>query len=58
MCFTPPADPRLKNRYHCPVCNEVVERDQLVRGYEVAKGEYVRFKLGHCVKILPLEQPF
>jgi DNA end-binding protein Ku len=25
------------------VCNEVVERDQLVRGYEVAKGEYVRF---------------
>src|SRR2546422_2195446 len=34
---------RLKNRYLCPVCNEVVERDQLVRGYEVAKGEYVRF---------------
>jgi len=34
---------RLKNRYLCPVCNEVVERDELVRGYEVAKGEYVRF---------------
>jgi len=34
---------RLKNRYLCPVCKEVVERDQLVRGYEVAKGEYVHF---------------
>jgi DNA end-binding protein Ku len=34
---------RLKNRYLCPVCNEVVERDQLVRGYEISKGEYVRF---------------
>src|SRR6266545_1649973 len=34
---------RLKNRYLCPVCNKVVERDQLVRGYEVAKGEYVQF---------------
>src|SRR6266568_729554 len=34
---------RLKNRYLCPVCNEVVERDQLVRGYEIAKGQYVRF---------------
>jgi len=34
---------RLKNRYLCPVCKEVVERDQLVRGYEVSKGEYVRF---------------
>jgi len=34
---------RLKNRYLCPVCNEVIERDQLMRGYEVSKGEYVRF---------------
>jgi DNA end-binding protein Ku len=34
---------RLKNRYLCPICNEVVERDQLVRGYEASKGEYARF---------------
>jgi|SRR5437867_1530560 DNA end-binding protein Ku len=34
---------RLKNRYLCPICNEVVERHQLVRGYEVEKGQYVRF---------------
>jgi DNA end-binding protein Ku len=34
---------RLKNQYLCPICNVVVERTDLVRGYEVAKGEYVRF---------------
>jgi DNA end-binding protein Ku len=34
---------RVKNQYLCPVCNVVVERADLVRGYEVAKGEYVRF---------------
>ena len=28
---------------HTAVCNEVVERDQLVRGYEDAKEEYVHF---------------
>jgi DNA end-binding protein Ku len=34
---------RTKNRYLCPVCNEVVERGDLVRGYEVEKGKYVQF---------------
>jgi non-homologous end joining protein Ku len=33
---------RLKNRHLCPVCNEVVERHQLVRGYEIEKGRYVQ----------------
>jgi DNA end-binding protein Ku len=33
---------RIQNRYHCPVCNMTVERDDLVRGYEFAKGQYVR----------------
>ena len=27
----------------CPVCKVVVERDDLVRGFEVSKGKYVQF---------------
>src|SRR5215475_11550468 len=34
---------RVQNRYHCPVCNVTVERDDRVRGYEFAKDEYVQF---------------
>jgi DNA end-binding protein Ku len=34
---------RVQNRYYCPVCNVTVERDDRVRGYEFAKGEYVQF---------------
>jgi DNA end-binding protein Ku len=34
---------RGQNRYHCPVCNVVVERDDQVRGYEFEKGQYVQF---------------
>jgi DNA end-binding protein Ku len=34
---------RVHNQYLCPVCKVVVERDQLVRGFEVSKGEYVQF---------------
>jgi DNA end-binding protein Ku len=33
---------RIQNRYYCPVCNVAVDRDDLVRGYEVAKGQYVQ----------------
>jgi DNA end-binding protein Ku len=33
---------RLKNRYFCPVDNVVVERADLVRGYEFEKGQYVQ----------------
>jgi DNA end-binding protein Ku len=35
---------RIRQQRFCPVCNEVVERDGLVRGYEFAKDQYVRFK--------------
>ena len=35
---------RIKQQRFCPVCNEVVERDELVRGYEFTKDKYVRFK--------------
>jgi DNA end-binding protein Ku len=34
---------RVQNRYYCPVCNTVVERDDRVRGYEFAKDQYVQF---------------
>jgi DNA end-binding protein Ku len=35
---------RAQNRYYCPVvCNEVVERDDRIRGYEFAKDQYVQF---------------
>jgi DNA end-binding protein Ku len=33
---------RIKQQTFCPVCNEVVERGQLVKGYEFAKDQYVR----------------
>ena len=33
---------RLRQQMFCPVDNEVVDRSQTVRGYEVAKDQYVR----------------
>jgi DNA end-binding protein Ku len=33
---------RIKQQTFCPVCNETVERTGLVRGYEFAKGQFVR----------------
>jgi DNA end-binding protein Ku len=34
---------RLKQQYVCSACGDVVERDDTVRGYEYAKGEYAVF---------------
>src|SRR5262245_26547300 len=34
---------RVQNRYTCPVCNVVVEREDRIRGYEFAKDQYVQF---------------
>ena len=34
---------RIQNRSFCPVCDAVVPRDELVRGFEYAADEYVRF---------------
>ncbi|MEO8605016.1 MAG: Ku protein, partial [bacterium] len=31
---------RLKQQYVCLTCGEVVERDQMARGYEYAKDQY------------------
>ena len=33
----------MQNRYYSPVCNVVVERDDLVPGSEFADGQYVQF---------------
>ena len=34
---------RIKQQQICPNCNEVVERNSLVKGYEFAKDQYVQF---------------
>ena len=34
---------RLKQQYICPVDSEVVSRDEMVKGYEFAKDQYVTF---------------
>jgi DNA end-binding protein Ku len=34
---------RIRQQLFCPVCNEVVPRSDIVRGYEFAKDQYVRF---------------
>ena len=33
---------RVRNRFFCPVCQIPVERQDLVRGYEIEKGRYVQ----------------
>ena len=35
---------RIKYQVYCPVDDEVVERSDIVKGYEYAKGQYVRFE--------------
>src|SRR5512145_209120 len=34
---------RLKQQYWCPVDEKVVDRDEIVKGYEFEKGKYVVF---------------
>ena len=34
---------KVKYRYYCPTDDELVGRDELARGYEFAKGQYVLF---------------
>jgi DNA end-binding protein Ku len=33
---------RIKQQLFCPLCNRVVERSELVKGYEISKGQYVQ----------------
>jgi DNA end-binding protein Ku len=34
---------RIRQQTFCPVCNEVVDRSGLIKGYEFSKEQYVRF---------------
>src|SRR5438132_14327422 len=60
---------RIKQQQICPVCNEVLERSGLVKGYEFSKDQYVRFtddelkslegeasKMIDITEFVPLEQ--
>jgi DNA end-binding protein Ku len=35
---------RIKQQYYCPIDDEVVERTDIVKGFEYARGQYVRFE--------------
>ena len=44
---------RVKYKYYCPTDEEFVERDDLVKGYEFAKGQYVLFTSEELKAITP-----
>jgi DNA end-binding protein Ku len=44
---------RVKYRYWCPTDEEFVERDQLVKGYEFSKGQFVLFSLDELKALEP-----
>jgi DNA end-binding protein Ku len=54
---------RIRQQTFCPACNETVERNALVRGYEYTKDQYVRFGEdelkaleGEASKIIDIEE--
>lgn len=44
---------RVKNRYYCPTDDRLVERDELAKGYEFAKGQFVLFSKDELKAITP-----
>lgn len=44
---------RIKQQIYCPVCDRVVERDELKKGFEVAKGRFVVVEDEEIKKIAP-----
>ena len=44
---------RIKTQYYCPADGQVVERGDLVKGYEYRKGEYVVIESSEIKKIEP-----
>src|SRR6201984_1954191 len=44
---------RVKQQYYCPADNRVVERNEIVKGYEFRKGEYVVIEPDEIKKIEP-----
>lgn len=44
---------RVKYRYYCPTHDELVDRDELAKGYEVSKGQYVLFSKEELAALTP-----
>jgi DNA end-binding protein Ku len=44
---------RLKQPLFCPTCNRLVERSEIIKGYEYDKGQYVLVEPGEIKKITP-----
>src|ERR1700687_3994083 len=44
---------RVKQQYYCPADNRVVERNEIVKGYEFRKGEYIVIEPEEIKKIEP-----
>lgn len=42
---------RIKQQLYCPVCDDVVDRRDTVKGYEYAKGNYVQFEDAELKKL-------
>ena len=44
---------KVKYRYYCPTDDELVERDEITRGYEFAKGQFVLFSGDELKALMP-----
>ena len=44
---------KVKYRYYCPTDDELVERDEIAKGYEFAKGQFVLFSDDELKALMP-----
>lgn len=44
---------KVKYRYYCPTDDELVERDEITKGYEFAKGQFVLFDNDELKALMP-----
>jgi DNA end-binding protein Ku len=44
---------RVRQQYYCPVDNEIVGRDEMVKGYEYSKNQYVLFTEEELKALIP-----
>ncbi len=44
---------KVKYRYYCPTDDELVERDEITKGYEFAKGQFVLFSDDELKALMP-----
>ncbi|MBC7927475.1 MAG: Ku protein [Bryobacteraceae bacterium] len=51
-----PCHSRIKQQVYCPVCERVVERSELVKGYEAEKDSYIIVEEEELKKIAPESQ--